>query len=215
MNRNEFFVELERLLGDISSEERDEALEYYREYFEEAGAENEEEVLRTLGSPEKVAENIRAGLGEESKSKGEFTERGFEGYAKEEKQEIMHAPRKFGKGMWILILIAAVLAWPITKGLILGALTIIAGLLLAAAAILGAALLAGIACGMAGVTIIGIGLSSIFVNPFVALCLSGAGLIVLAIGILLAMLGIWILKLILPPMIRGIVALAKRILGRD
>lgn len=215
MNRNEFFAELERLLGDISSEERNEALEYYREYFEEAGPENEEEVLRTLGSPQKVAENIRAGLGEDSTDKGEFTERGFEGYAKEEKQEVMRAPKKLGKGMWILILIAVVFAWPLIGGTLLGILGAAAGILLAAVGILVAALVAGVGCGIAGVALIGIGISSAFVNPLVGLCLTGAGLIVLAIGILLGMLGLWILKIAVPPIIRGIVSLGQKILKRN
>ena len=62
MNRNEFLRRLEVLLSDISKEEREEALQYYRDYFEDAGAEHEADVIRKLGSPEKVAETIKADL---------------------------------------------------------------------------------------------------------------------------------------------------------
>ena len=37
MNRREFLEQLERLLSDISAEEREEALAYYRNYFDDAG----------------------------------------------------------------------------------------------------------------------------------------------------------------------------------
>ena len=55
MNRTEFLEQLERLLWDIPESERKEALEYYQDYFEDAGAENEGKVIQELGSPGKVA----------------------------------------------------------------------------------------------------------------------------------------------------------------
>ena len=70
MNRQEFMKRLEELLNGISLEEREEALAYYRSYFEDAGVENEEKVLRELESPEKLAESIKAGLQED----GVYTE---------------------------------------------------------------------------------------------------------------------------------------------
>ena len=41
MNRMQFMRELSHLLSDISEAEREEALEYYENYFEDAGAERE------------------------------------------------------------------------------------------------------------------------------------------------------------------------------
>ncbi len=64
MNRVEFMRQLEALLWDISSMERREAVQYYNDYFDDAGSENEQEVIRALGSPERVAENIKSGLAE-------------------------------------------------------------------------------------------------------------------------------------------------------
>ena len=46
MNRTEFLEQLERLLWDIPESERKEALEYYQDYFEDAGAENEGKVIQ-------------------------------------------------------------------------------------------------------------------------------------------------------------------------
>ena len=63
MDRAQFMQALEKLLADISETERQDALDCYNSYFDDAGAENEASVLRELGSPEKVAaimENIRS-----------------------------------------------------------------------------------------------------------------------------------------------------------
>ena len=60
MNRMEFMAELERLLADMPEEERQAAVQYYADYFADAGEANEADVIRELGSPEKVAESIKA-----------------------------------------------------------------------------------------------------------------------------------------------------------
>lgn len=62
MDRVEFMRRLEELLADISPTEKEEALQYYSNYFDDAGAENEGQVIEDLGSPERVAENIKSGL---------------------------------------------------------------------------------------------------------------------------------------------------------
>ena len=46
MSREEFMKQLETLLSDVPEEEKREALEYYRGYFEDAGEENEERILK-------------------------------------------------------------------------------------------------------------------------------------------------------------------------
>ena len=63
MSRVEFMFELGKLLGDIPYDERIEALTYYESYFEDAGEENEHQVIEELGSPSQVAAIIKADLG--------------------------------------------------------------------------------------------------------------------------------------------------------
>ena len=58
MNRSDFILRLEQALGGMPEEEGRRAVEYYENYFDEAGPENEADVLRTLGAPEKVAADI-------------------------------------------------------------------------------------------------------------------------------------------------------------
>lgn len=62
MNRNEFMKQLEALLQNISQAEREEALQYYNDYFDDAGPENEQSVIEALGNPARVAENIKRDL---------------------------------------------------------------------------------------------------------------------------------------------------------
>lgn len=53
MNRVEFMESLSRLLQDIPEEDRIDALKYYNDYFDDAGSENEQNVIEELESPEK------------------------------------------------------------------------------------------------------------------------------------------------------------------
>ena len=65
MNRAQFMEQLKKLLSDISEEERQEALDYYESYFDDAGEDQEAEVIRELGSPGKVAAIIKEDLKEQ------------------------------------------------------------------------------------------------------------------------------------------------------
>ena len=65
MSKQEFLYRLETLLMDLPKDERDDALGYYEQYFEAAGPEREQEVIRELGSPEKVSRMIHSEGGQE------------------------------------------------------------------------------------------------------------------------------------------------------
>lgn len=60
MTRDEFLFGLEQRLHALPRDERVEALRYYREYFDEAGTEHEQDVIRELKSPAHVAAKILA-----------------------------------------------------------------------------------------------------------------------------------------------------------
>lgn len=76
MGKEKFLKELEYLLMDLSEEERQEALQYYRDYFEDAGLEHEQDILRELGSPERTAAELKGSLNGQEDG-GEFSERGY------------------------------------------------------------------------------------------------------------------------------------------
>ena len=77
MKKEEFLRQLEYLLQDIPEEEKRDAIDYYRDYLEEAGPEREEEVLEGFGSPERVAAIIRSDMAGGMEEAGEFTDQGF------------------------------------------------------------------------------------------------------------------------------------------
>lgn len=63
MNRIEFMTELAALLQDVPVVERQEAMKYYNDYFDDAGEENEQQVIEELENPSKVAATIKTDLG--------------------------------------------------------------------------------------------------------------------------------------------------------
>ena len=51
MNRREFIARLKEEISRLPQEEIEAAVEYYEEYFDEAGADKEQDVLETPGQP--------------------------------------------------------------------------------------------------------------------------------------------------------------------
>ncbi len=78
MRKEAFLRQLEYLLQDLPEIEREEAMNYYRDYLDEAGSENEEDVLREFGSPERIAAIIRSDVNGNLEDGGSFTEKGYE-----------------------------------------------------------------------------------------------------------------------------------------
>ena len=89
MSRVEFMRRLAELLADVSPAEREEAIQYYNDYFDDAGVENEQSVIASLGSPEQLAKTIKAGLFDGG-NVGEFTEKGFSGYEQRRSNEVFN-----------------------------------------------------------------------------------------------------------------------------
>lgn len=58
MTREEYLAELESDLVSLPKEERDMAVSFYSEYFDEAGPENEQAVIEDLGKPYALARSI-------------------------------------------------------------------------------------------------------------------------------------------------------------
>lgn len=88
MTRAEYMSRLTALLQDVPLAEREEAIQYYNDYFDDAGEGNEESVISSLGSPEELAKSIKAGLADGGNS-GEFTESGFQSYERKTENQIM------------------------------------------------------------------------------------------------------------------------------
>ena len=200
MNKNEFLKQLDQLLSDFPEEERREAMEYYVEYFDEAGPEKEDEVLKELGSPQEVANHIREELAEKGLVlAGEST-------SKEEKNS--------GWKIACIVLIC-LLAAPIAIPLVVAVIALIVSVI--------AAIVSGIvglflgACGVTfafaivAIVLFVIGIIKLFSSPLAAFLLIGISLTCAGISLLLGFLVVQFCIVVLPAMCRGIYKLCKRI----
>lgn len=232
MTRQEFMTHLEKLLWDISENEREEALQYYNDYFDDAGAENEEAVLKELGSPLQVAKKIKAGFQE---SAAEYSEQGYEDtrfrdamemIVEEEKQnwtqtERMLYEEEAAKGQkrkttankWniVEIILLCLFGLPIVLPLGIGLLATIFGIVIAIIAIIFGLALAGIAILFSGLIFFGVGIAKLMITPAIGLALTGVGCILVAIGLLATVFLFWCAAKFIPWVIRGIVSLIQRI----
>ena len=232
MNRVEFMQQLERLLMDIPENDRLDAIAYYNDYFDEAGIENEAQVIRELGSPEKVAATIKTDLNSSGNAEAEYTEHGYEdgrdgvNINTPATQDVSsHDQKKKRDFPLALIIILVVFASPILVGIgggllgvVLGVLGAIFGIIVAvivtvfsvAVAMLGC----GIACVIAGAACIVVGLMRAVTSGVEGLLFVGVGSIVFALGILFTILFVWCAFKWLPALFRWTIDLIQRLFSR-
>ena len=217
MNRVQFMKQLEKLLSDISEEERKEALDYYESYFDDAGPEREAEVIRELGSPGKVAAIIKADLGEND---GEYTERGYRDSRTEDKvhlrerKEGYHADNRRGKASVILALILLVFLTPLIKGTLGGVLGFIVALILLPFFVVFGIGAVVVALFVAAVAVIVIGIGACFSSISLGLLGTGVGLVLLAVAVVALVFLVWLASRILPKILRKFTDFCNRMLNR-
>lgn len=220
MTKESFMQELARLLGDISPQERQEALNFYEEYFHDAGPEKEQEVLKELGSPMQVAAKIKEGLdatvgvengpqmAENNAAWGMQNNSGGVAYTEQE------PPKKHSVwktiGLVFLIICASPLLLAVAS-VILSLLIAWFSVLISLIAAFGAAALTCMLCGIAFVVM---GFTCMFSFPYVCLIMAGSGLICVGTGILFMMLTVWMCACALPGCCRGIAWLWRKIFAK-
>lgn len=211
MSKIEFLKELEVLLYAISVEERDQALQYYRDYFEDAGIENEQEVVRALGSPKQVADTILAGLADEDGSKGEFNESGFSGYTDVNRDEVAEVKKtsKFNSAIIILVVIIGVFISPFFGTLGSGILGIIFTVIVFFICLIFGVAIIGFSMVITSVYLLITGMVAMFSTTYAGMCLLGAGCVMLGVGILFILGGVKIITKAIPWIIRTIVKICK------
>ena len=224
MNRKEFIDKLDYLLQDIEDIEREEALQYYEDYFDEAGSENESQVIKDLGSPERVAAIIKAGLENQFDQDIEYSEKGMDNANYKEVREVIEAEvidkekkENNFKGnpdrnriLIILIIIGIIfLALPIGGGLFGVCIGVIAALFALGIGVL----TGGVVCLVGAVACLVKGAVILASTP-------GMGLIILATGFGLIALSIGFFALArgtvkaIPLMVSGVVNLIKTIIQK-
>ena len=224
MSRKEFMEELQVLLGELPLEEREEALRYYESYFEEAGPEQEQVVLEELGSAGRIATQILRDYRMENGG-GFYTEQGYlenekqkqtpVKYVREEQHTEDQAAASRGSGVTVtkkrlsggslaVIILIAILTFPIWISLLATAFGLLMGLFGAGIGIVFGFGFGGIACLVGGVAAFAVGAVKSVAVPVVGAGLIAIGLVVFGVGCLMIAavggvikLGIWIIKGIL------------------
>ena len=204
MNRREFMDRLEELLQDISQRERVEALAYYNDYFDDAGEENEQQVISSLGSPEKVAATIKEGLGEKTAS-------GNEGTVVTSGDESYNRPSQSTDwGKIILIILLCIVLSPILIPLGGVMISVIVAVPVTFFGVLVAVGVGGIGILIAGVVMAVFAIAKLFTSAAAGLSLLGLALLCLGAGTLGIVAAVWIGSKVIPWLIRAIVRLFSK-----
>lgn len=233
MNRIQFMSELNALLSDIPEEEREEALQYYNDYFEDAGEEMEDQIIEKLGSPKKVADTIKQGMRGTDAHTGEYRETGYTDTRFEEKE--MPAGRAYERYQKaddyhdadlekmkksnrtlkiVLIILLVILLGPIVIPLGIAFVAVILGLGLGAAGVF-----VGLICttgvfAVSGVVCIVAGIVQMFYEPVIGLMLLGLGAIGLSIGLVLTILFFKLCIVVVPAVFRFVVSILRNLFQR-
>ena len=213
MNRTDFMKQLESLLQNISPAEREEALQYYNEYFNDAGAENEQAVIEALGNPAKVAENIKRdlyGSGYGDVQKNISNERAVVAYQQNINERSQEKEQKMSTGMIVLIVVLCVLASPVILGVGGGLIGTVAGVIASWFAMILGVGAAAITLLLLFLVLVVLGGIALFTDPLVGIALLGGGLVCGGIGILCLMLTIAMAGIATPAVCKWIAGLFKR-----
>lgn len=237
MNRIEFLERLEKLLLDIPYMERREALDYYAEYFEDA-EKDDEEVIRTLGSPEEAAHNIREELAGKELSEvvkepsqdaaseahyntGDYTANAegntnSSGYnTNGTDRNTNNKDKKQLEGWQIaLIIVGAVVLFPVYGGIIVGGLGACLGVIAGFFGIILGLMAASVGLAVASVVVLIIAIVKFAVSPLASLFLMGLSVFMAGVAMLCMIAGWKSITVLIPAIWKGIVYIWNSIFHR-
>ena len=242
MNRADFMKQLERLLQNISQAEREEALQYYNDYFDDAGAENEQAVIEALGNPARVAENIKKDLFGAGAEKVKVTagDRVMVPYGESAAQGIdekaayetvpFHTEKsgnnskkgKLSPGIIVLIVVLSILAAPIllpVAGALLGVVVSIIAVIVALLVVWFALIIAfgavAVSLIVTAVVLAVVSVIIFFGHPLIGLSVLGVGLLCGGIGLLFLMLTVCMTGVVTPAFWRWSGKLMGKLFGSN
>ena len=175
MTRQEYMEELKKYLKRLPQEDFDNAIEYFSEYFEEAGPEKEQQAARELF----------LNLLQESVEKDQDIV--------EEKAPVLKGKRR-SPGKIILLVFLVLCASPVSLALLAFVFTVLCAVILTVAAVIFSIGITGIAAIAGGIVTIGVGLSLILKSAAAACMMVGGGFLMTGIGILAGLLTVYICK---------------------
>lgn len=223
MNRIEFMTELASLLQDIPAEERRDAMQYYNDYFDDAGEGQEQQVIEELESPKKVAEKIKADMTgfrqEEEKPNMPATkeqtqqsrQQTQQGYQQTQQGYQQAPPPKSDRTSKIILIIAIVLVGlPIVLPVGLGGLCVVSGVVISLFALFLGLVIAAGAIAVTGIALFVSGLLCLVPELAVGFALMGIGMILTVIGAVALVGAVKLCMAAIPGICRGIVWICRR-----
>lgn len=182
MDKYDFIRELEKELSGLSEDEKSSAISYYKELFEDAGSDREQELINNLGSPADIAESIKRESGTVTVHEQPENSGGSSSRSEKENSEENSAPRTESKrdaGTALLLTAVVLLTSPVWLPVLISVYAVIITILVTVFII---AFVFGI-IGIAGIIA---GFSSLFAVPPVGLVLLGMGLLFTALTLICA-----------------------------
>ena len=162
MNKQEYMKQLKIRLGRLPKEDFERAIEYFEEYFADAGEENEAKAIEDLGSPQEAADQIIRDTALH--------------YSKEPVKNV----RNGMNGIWVAML--AMFAVPIGLPLILSGIVLVIAVMIVVWSLLLALLLVAACAVITGPFSILAGFTIITKSFPVFLCCCGLGLLSMGLG---------------------------------
>lgn len=235
MKRTEFIEQLNELLQSVEAEEKEEALQYYEDYLEEAGVSKEAEVPESFGTPQQVAQTVKDGLSGKFEEEAKFTERGFQGFEENRNQvdsfggvstsenrsyedrreanreyEEKKRRQKMGIGIILLIIAAGIIGGPVVISVLATVLALFfCGVIVVLIGLFTAAAV-GVSLLITGAVLCGVGIVKLLAAPFAGIVLIGGGLVSMSVGLLAAIAGIHLAVKILPKVFRKSIEMCKK-----
>lgn len=222
MNRIEFMTELAALLQDVPVEERKEAMQYYNDYFDDAG-EEEKDVVKELGSPAKVAENIKKDLGIQTEiPSGGAQNTGANHTGAQDARAQDNGTQNVGtqnvgtqeqsNHIWKIVLIVLVVIFgiPLLLGIGCGVLGLLAGII----ATVFSVILTAVLVVVSGVLAVVSGIALLIAEPAVGLALIGGGLIAGVCGVIASVLLVKLCMIAFPAAGRWIAKMWNKVKNR-
>lgn len=175
MNRTEYLNQLQKYLRKLPKTDYENAIDYFTEYFDEAGEENEEQAIKELGSPKEAASELLQNLLEQDVKIGK---------GKEETEET----KKPSVKRTFLIMFLALLTTPLGVPAICGVMVIMLAVVFALLVIMAVVLLISVALIYMGGKYFVYGIMAIPKSLSGACMLTGAGMVGVGSGVLLSLL---------------------------
>ena len=198
MDKQTFLRRLEEGLRQLPPEEREDILAYHREYFQDAGPEQEAKVIQELGDPDLLARRLLSEYGEQPPAS-----------PPPPSQPQPEAPKK-KRPSGVLVAILAVLAAPIALPLAaaLGAVAIALAVAALSVALALMAVIVGVL--VTGIALVALGFSTLLLYPPAALVVLGAGLVCCGLGLF----GVMPVVRLIQAMFRGLANLFRKAFSR-